>query len=202
MGCWREERAELGLGPESRGRGRQGSAEEPLCPWTGPGPWRRSGRQVAGLQAGGRPGAGRAVAHVPTPWLGLGDPLGATGARHVAAAVEASVPARTLRLPRLESEPGKKEPCVFIPLGFIYKGRKISVWIVIVLWERSRWRESHCSVEGIIHLGVMRARGNVPEDWPPGTGRARVLEAGGLPPGKWGSWKLPQDFRAWCPNPS
>ena len=46
----------------------------------------------------------------------------------------------------------------FISLGFIYKGKKISIWVLIFLWEHSNWRDSHCSEEGISHLVIIRAR--------------------------------------------
>lgn len=77
----------------------------------------------------------------------------------MAAAVEVSVPARTPRLPPSGVRTREERTMGFHLFGFYLQGKEISIiWILIFLWEHSHWRDSHCSGEGIIHLGIVRAR--------------------------------------------
>lgn len=57
-----------------------------------------------------------------------------------------------------ESDPGRREPRVFLSFGFIHKGKKTSMWILIFLWEC--WRESCSSEEGeLVETSLQTGRG-------------------------------------------
>lgn len=67
-------------------------------------------------------------------------------------------PSKRAQVQPAELDPGRREPRVFFSFGFIHKGKKTSMWILIFLWER--WRESCSSEEGeLIETSLQTGRG-------------------------------------------